>query len=85
MKCETPGERRFSRRKAVLVLCLWSVAGAHVSAGSLAATKHQLYADWHRSVADSVRDAQERLEVMMTEPDFAEGVAAFTERRPPSF
>lgn len=56
-----------------------------VSPASLAATKVQLYTDLHRDVASSVRDAGKRLEAMMQEPDFAEGVAARRERRAPRF
>ena len=56
-----------------------------VSPASLAATKLQLYTDLHRDVAGAVADAQARLESMMGGPDFAEGVAALTERRAPRF
>lgn len=56
-----------------------------VSPASLAATKLQLYTDFHRDVATSVDDAEERLRAMMRDADFAEGVAALTERRPPVF
>ena len=56
-----------------------------ISPASLAATKLQLYTDLHRHAAGAGRDAEERLRVMMTGPDFKEGVAALTERRPPHF
>jgi enoyl-CoA hydratase/carnithine racemase len=56
-----------------------------VSPASLAASKAQMYLDLHRDAASSVKDAAERLEEMMKGPDFAEGVAALTERRPPRF
>jgi enoyl-CoA hydratase/carnithine racemase len=56
-----------------------------VSPASLAATKLQLYTDLHRDVAGAVADAGARLETMMREPDFAEGVAALRERRAPHF
>jgi enoyl-CoA hydratase/carnithine racemase len=56
-----------------------------VAPSSLAATKLQLYRDLHGDVASSVRDAAERMAQMMKGPDFAEGVAALTERRSPSF
>jgi enoyl-CoA hydratase/carnithine racemase len=52
---------------------------------SLAATKLQLYRDLHGDVASSVRDAAARMADMMRGPDFAEGVAALTEKRPPAF
>jgi len=56
---------------------------ATVSPGSLRETKRQIYADLHRDVAAAVRNSQELVERMATEPDFAEGVAAFMEKRPP--
>ncbi len=56
-----------------------------VSPASLAATKHQLYTDLHRDVGSAGRDAEGRMRAMMAGPDFAEGVAALTERRPPRF
>ena len=54
-----------------------------VSPGALRETKHQIYRDLHRNVAQSVRHSTERLDEMMRETDFAEGVAAFTEKRKP--
>jgi enoyl-CoA hydratase/carnithine racemase len=56
-----------------------------VSRGSLAATKRQIYLDLHRGLGASIDESAARLSQMMTEPDFAEGVAALTERRPPQF
>jgi enoyl-CoA hydratase/carnithine racemase len=56
-----------------------------VSPSSLAATKFQLYRDLHRDVASSVREAGLRLNELMGGPDFAEGVAALTQKRPPVF
>ena len=56
-----------------------------VSRGSLAATKRQIALDLHRGLGDSVADSAERLDAMMGEPDFAEGVAALDEKRPPRF
>jgi enoyl-CoA hydratase/carnithine racemase len=58
---------------------------ATVSAGSLAATKRQVALDLHRGVGDSVADAAERMDAMMREQDFAEGVAALQEKRRPNF
>jgi enoyl-CoA hydratase/carnithine racemase len=52
---------------------------------SLAVTKLQLYRDLHGDVATSVRDASARMAEMMRGPDFAEGVAALTEKRQPDF
>lgn len=56
-----------------------------IAPSSLAATKLQLYRDLHGDAASSVRDASARMAEMMQGPDFAEGVAALTEKRPPDF
>ena len=56
-----------------------------VSPASLAATKDQLYADLHRDAAGAARHAEQRLRAMMAGADFAEGVAALREHRPPRF
>ncbi|HTU39376.1 MAG TPA: enoyl-CoA hydratase-related protein [Acidimicrobiales bacterium] len=56
-----------------------------IAPSSLAVTKLQLYRDLHRDVASSVRDARTRLDEMMGGAEFAEGVAALLEKRPPSF
>lgn len=56
-----------------------------VSPASLAATKLQLYTDLHRDAASAARHADELLRTMMSGPDFVEGVAALTARRPPRF
>jgi enoyl-CoA hydratase/carnithine racemase len=56
-----------------------------VSPASLASTKWQLYTDFHRDLASAVEDSEERLRDMMRQPDFTEGVAALTEKRPPRF
>ena len=55
-----------------------------VSPGALRTTKRQLAIDSVRlDPAESVRDAQRRLDEMTTEADYTEAVAAFVERRPP--
>jgi enoyl-CoA hydratase/carnithine racemase len=56
-----------------------------VSPASLAATKAQLYADWHRDVGSSVAESERLLEQMVQDPDFAEGARALAEKRPPRF
>jgi enoyl-CoA hydratase/carnithine racemase len=58
---------------------------ATVSAGSLAVTKRQIYTDLHRDIGSSVEEAAALLDRMMAEPDFAEGVAAFREKRAPRY
>lgn len=54
-----------------------------VSPGSLRETKRQIYADLHRDVGTAVRESHALVERMTTEADFAEGVAAFLEKRLP--
>jgi enoyl-CoA hydratase/carnithine racemase len=56
-----------------------------IAPSSLASTKLQMYRDLHGDVAASVHDSSARLADMMQSADFAEGVAALTERRPPTF
>ncbi len=56
-----------------------------IAPSSLAATKLQLYRDLHGDAASSVRDAGARMAEMMRAPDFAEGVTALAEKRPPDF
>jgi enoyl-CoA hydratase/carnithine racemase len=56
---------------------------AHVSPESVAATKRQIYTDLHRDVGSSVAEAGTLLAAMMKQPDYAEAVAAWKEKRPP--
>jgi enoyl-CoA hydratase/carnithine racemase len=58
---------------------------SEIAPSSLAVTKLQLYRDLHGDAASSVRDAGVRMAEMMGAADFAEGVAALTEKRPPAF
>jgi enoyl-CoA hydratase/carnithine racemase len=56
-----------------------------VAPTSLAMTKLALYRDLHGDVVSSVHDAAARMEEMMRGSEFAEGVAALTQKRPPRF
>lgn len=58
---------------------------ATVSRRSLAETKRQVWVDQLRDVGTSVAEAAALLDEMMGEADFAEGVAALNEKRPPRF
>jgi len=58
---------------------------AMVSAGSLQSTRQQVYLDLHRGIGTSVDESRDRLDQMMREPDYAKGVAALREKRPPEF
>ena len=54
-----------------------------VSPNSLKQTRWQIYRDLHRNAAAAVRSSEALTDEMMGEPDYAEGVAAFLEKRPP--
>ncbi|NJN52311.1 MAG: enoyl-CoA hydratase [Gammaproteobacteria bacterium] len=56
---------------------------ASVSPASLTQTRRQVYRDLHRGVGASVDDSEALIRRMMREPDYAEGVAAFLEKRAP--
>ena len=56
---------------------------ATVAPNSLRQTRWQTYRDLHRDVAEAVRDSEQLLDDMMQEPDYAEGVRAFLDKRPP--
>ena len=58
---------------------------ATVSPSSLRQTRWQVYRDLHRDVGSSVRDSEALLDAMVREPDYAEGVAAFLEKRAASW
>jgi enoyl-CoA hydratase/carnithine racemase len=44
-----------------------------------------VYRDLHRDVAGAVRDSEALIGSMMREPDYAEGVKAFVEKRGPNW
>ena len=56
-----------------------------VSPSSLRESKRQLWCDLLRPLDESMRDSIALLERMVGEPDFREGAAALSERRPPRF
>ena len=55
------------------------------SPASMAAMKRQVYGDLERGLAASVDDANRLMLESFSQPDFAEGVASFVERRDPRF
>jgi enoyl-CoA hydratase/carnithine racemase len=56
-----------------------------VSPAAVREAKRQLYADLHRDVGTAVAESEALLDRMTGEPDYAEGVRAYLERRPPRF
>lgn len=58
---------------------------ATVSPNSLRQTRWQIYRDLHRGVAASVNESEALIKQMMQEDDYAEGVAAFMEKRGPQW
>jgi enoyl-CoA hydratase/carnithine racemase len=58
---------------------------AEISPWSLRALKSQLYGDQLRGLHESASAAEELLRESFNRPDFKEGVAALTEKRPPVF
>jgi enoyl-CoA hydratase/carnithine racemase len=55
------------------------------SPASMASMKGQVYADYDRTLPETVADANRLMLESFTAPDFAEGVQSFMERRPPNF
>ncbi len=62
-----------------------AMLATEVAPQSVRATKRQLSLDLLRDVAASVNDANERLNQLMSTPDYREGVAALVAKRPPRF
>jgi enoyl-CoA hydratase/carnithine racemase len=58
---------------------------AEVSPWSLLTLKRQLYGDQLRSLHEAATEAEAKMHEAFTQPDFKEGVAALTEKRPPQF
>ena len=58
---------------------------SEVSPAAVRETKRQIYGDWHGDVGSSVERSVELIDRMMGEPDYAEGVRAFVDKRPPRF
>ncbi|GAA3663621.1 enoyl-CoA hydratase-related protein [Nonomuraea antimicrobica] len=57
----------------------------HSSPASLAVIKRQVWHDWGTTLEESAKAATQEMIASFGRPDFAEGVAAFLERRPPDF
>jgi enoyl-CoA hydratase/carnithine racemase len=58
---------------------------ASISPAANAAAKRQLYADLDRDVGASATESEQLLDQMVKYPDYAEGVSAWLEKRPPRF
>jgi len=56
-----------------------------VGAGSMQATRRQVYLDLHRDVATSVHESIRLLDEMMGADEYRQGVEALVEKRPPNF
>ena len=52
-----------------------------VAPGSARESKRQIYRDLHRDAATAVRAAEALLDAMSREPDYKEGVKAWTDKR----
>jgi enoyl-CoA hydratase/carnithine racemase len=55
------------------------------SRASLRETKRLIYTDLHRSIGEAVVDSEALLDKLMSDPDYAEGIAALREKRRPRF
>ena len=56
-----------------------------VSPASLRVTKRQIYGEQHDDVGTAVERSVALIDEMMSGADYAEGVRAWTDRRPPEF
>lgn len=56
-----------------------------VSPASIASTKRQMWLDQHRGAGAAVRDSNRRLNQMMADPEYREGVSALIAGRRPGF
>ncbi|GAA0929734.1 enoyl-CoA hydratase-related protein [Nonomuraea longicatena] len=66
----------------------WAYArelAVHSSPASMAVIKRQAWRDWDVTLAESEKAAVAEMLASFGRPDFAEGVSAFLERRPPRF
>ena len=77
--CESAGAP--CRKNWSLLSCTFLITT--VAPHSLTQTRWQIYRDLHRDVAAAVADSEALLNDMMREPDYAEGVKAFLEKRSP--
>ena len=58
---------------------------ADCSPASMALMKEQVYADYDKTLGESVEEANRLMLESFSRPDFGEGVTSFLERRPPKF
>jgi enoyl-CoA hydratase/carnithine racemase len=56
-----------------------------IAPGSLRVTKNQIYRDLHQDVASAVAESERLINEMVREPDYAEGVRAWTQKRKPNW
>jgi enoyl-CoA hydratase/carnithine racemase len=61
------------------------VLATQCSPASMAVMKEQVYADYDKTLSESVEEANRLMLESFTRPDFGEGVRSFLERREPEF